>query len=353
MSFFKNKSVLITGHTGFKGAWLAEWLLADGAEVHGLSNEVVSTPSLFEILKHSERLKSHRLIDVRDSMALNRHLSLLKPEIVFHMAAQALVRPSYDDPIKTFETNVNGTLHILEAIRKKTIQPKSTVIVTTDKCYLNNETGRPFLETDPLGGKDPYSASKACAEIVTHSYIQSFFGSSSTHIATARAGNVVGGQDWSADRLIPDCLRSWKQNESVTVRAPHAIRPWQFVLEPLYGYRLLAQSLFENSKHHGEAFNFGPATENEQTVEKVVFEAFKHYSKKISNTFEPLKIDISQVQGKKESQYLKLSHEKAVRELQWKPRLGFSETLSWTLEGYTASDIQKTVAMQISNFQGL
>ena len=261
--------VLVTGHTGFKGSWLSSWLLDLGAEVAGYALEPDTEPSLFDDLGLQSRM-SHSIGDVRDLDHLAATLTAQRPEVIFHMAAQPLVRRSYDEPLYTFDTNVIGTANVLETVRA-TPSVRAVVVVTTDKVYENAETGQAYIEGDPLGGFDPYSASKACAEIVTASYSRSFFGApDSTLVATARAGNVIGGGDWAQDRLIPDCVRARMADEPVIVRNPGSVRPWQHVLEPLAGYLALGRALLEHNADAATAINFGPDLSDTLPVSRMV-----------------------------------------------------------------------------------
>lgn len=266
-AFWAGKKVLVTGHTGFKGSWLCEVLLESGAEVTGLSLAPETSPNLFSLLSLERRMTSH-LADIRDIAAVRDVVGASRPEILFHLAAQALVRPGYADPVGTFATNVIGTAHVLDAVREQQ-QLRAAVIVTTDKVYHNNEWSYPYRETDALGGHDPYSASKACAELVTASYAKSFLSAQHVRLATARAGNVIGGGDWSADRLIPDAVRAWSADVALSVRRPGATRPWQHVLEPVAAYLTLARKLFEGRAPHA-SYNFGPEPGAAATVRDVI-----------------------------------------------------------------------------------
>ncbi|HEY8278677.1 MAG TPA: CDP-glucose 4,6-dehydratase, partial [Bdellovibrionota bacterium] len=253
-SSYSNRSIFLTGHTGFKGSWLSEWLLSLGAKITGYSVDIPTNPSLFEELGLAKRFVADMRGDVRDLSSVKKAMEKSQPSIVFHLAAQPLVRASYDDPVGTFSANIMGTANVLEACRHvKSV--KAVVVVTTDKVYENVDAGRAFKESDPLGGHDPYSASKAGAEIVFSSYARSFLNGSSIAAASARAGNVIGGGDWATDRLVPDCARAWRKGEKVTVRNPKSVRPWQHVLEPLSGYLRLGQMLLEKPEGvAGEAF---------------------------------------------------------------------------------------------------
>ncbi|OFE11749.1 CDP-glucose 4,6-dehydratase [Pseudohongiella acticola] len=265
--FWFGKRVLLTGHTGFKGSWLALWLQRMGAEISGIALAPNTSPNLFELAKLSEGMDS-QFCDVRDREAIDKIVRRVDPEIVFHLAAQPLVRASYDDPVTTFDTNVMGTTHVLDALRGLSTA-RVAVMVTTDKVYANNEWCYPYRETDTLGGHDPYSASKAASEIVIASYRDAFLKQQGLAVASARAGNVIGGGDWSEDRLIPDAVRAWQSDEALDIRRPDAIRPWQHVLEPLFGYLTLAEKLWHQPELAG-AFNFGPPSHEAATVRHVI-----------------------------------------------------------------------------------
>ena len=267
---FSGKTVLVTGHTGFKGSWLTVWLQRVGARVVGLSVDVPTQPSHFETLGLASAIDDRRL-DVRDAAAVTSAFADVKPDFVFHLAAQALVRRSYRSPLETFATNTLGTATVLEALRQSG-RPCTAVMITSDKCYDNVEWVWGYRETDRLGGKDPYSGSKGAAELVIRSYFASYFAdaSSPVRIVSVRAGNVIGGGDWAEDRLVPDCIRSWADGRAVEIRSPDATRPWQHVLEPLSGYLWLATRLKDDGKFNGEAFNFGPAASDSKSVEDVI-----------------------------------------------------------------------------------
>ena len=350
-NIYKGRRVLITGHTGFKGSWLTAWLLSLGAEVAGLALPPPSEPSNFAVLGLEKRI-SHSVGDVRDLAVVAEAVQAFQPEIIFHLAAQALVRKSYDAPLDTFDTNVRGTMHVLEAARR-TPSVKTVVCITSDKCYRNDEWVWGYRETDHLGGEDPYSASKACAEIVAHSYFKSFFADGPA-AATVRAGNVIGGGDWAEDRIVPDCARAWAKGEAVTIRSPWATRPWQHVLEPLSGYLWLGARLFAGNSLPGlpldkEAFNFGPAADVNNTVAEVVDALAGHWPDFKSA------MDRAAAAGRKECTLLKLSCDKALAHLNWKAALTFPETIAYTAEWYKAyyggkSDMFELTMGQIKDY---
>ncbi|OCC30857.1 CDP-glucose 4,6-dehydratase [Leptospira interrogans serovar Canicola] len=264
-NIYKNKKVLVTGHTGFKGSWLVIWLQSLGAEVAGFSLGLPTSPNHFELLNLDKKIKDYRG-DIRDRASLSQAIDEFKPQVIFHMAAQALVRKSYQDPVATFEINIMGMINLLDVIRTKSFV-EATILITSDKAYRNDEWCWGYRETDVLGGHDPYSSSKSCADLIAQSYYYSFLKDTKTKIAITRAGNVIGGGDWAADRIVPDCIRAWGGNESVTIRSPLATRPWQHVLEPLSGYLLLGEKLYIGQEGLvGEAFNFGPDASVNQTV---------------------------------------------------------------------------------------
>lgn len=265
--FWRDRRVLITGHTGFKGGWLALWLQRLGADVTGIALPPTTTPSLFKLAHVAEVMNSH-YCDIRDAKALSALVSAVQPEIVFHLAAQPLVRASYREPLVTFTSNVMGTANLMDALRGLS-SVRVAVMVTTDKVYRNNEWPYPYREDDALGGHDPYSASKAASEIVIASYRDAFLAQQGVAVASARAGNVIGGGDWSEDRLIPDAVRAWQAGQALEIRSPQAVRPWQHVLEPLAGYMILAQKLWQRPDTAG-AYNFGPQTNDAATVRQVV-----------------------------------------------------------------------------------
>lgn len=339
MQAYRGRKVLVTGHTGFKGSWLCEWLLSLGAEVAGFSISIPTSPSHFEEIDLASRMKDYRG-DIRDLEAFQNCLNDFRPSVVFHLAAQALVRDSYESPKETFDVNVGGTVNVLEAIRRVSFV-EAAVIVTTDKCYQNKEWEFGYREIDPLGGKDPYSGSKGAAEIVFSSYAQSFFltGAHTTRVASARAGNVIGSGDWAKDRIVPDCVRAWNKEgagtkpNAVCIRSPRSTRPWQHVLEPLSGYLVLGAALLSNKTGeldgiNGESFNFGPGSDANRTVEELLIELKTTWSQ-ASWT-----VDETQTKGKSEAKLLKLVCDKAEARLKWKPTLNFSEGVEMTSLGY-------------------
>lgn len=330
-NFYKNKKILITGHTGFKGAWLTQILLNCESNITGISLPPGTSPSLFEILKVKNKVKNY-FIDIRNFDKIKKVFFREKPEIVFHLAAQAIVMNSYDDPLKTHSTNIIGTANILQATKEiKTV--KSAIIITTDKVYENKEWVYPYRENDPLGGYDPYSASKAAADIIAHSYIKSFFNikdfnkKHNTLIAIARAGNVIGGGDWAKDRLIADIIRAiYEKNEKIIIRNSRSIRPWEHVMEPLLGYLLLVKGLYEGRTDFVGAWNFGPNNESFVCVKDLVKSAIKILGKG--------ELKVKKDGSKHEVGILKLDTTKSKCILNWKPILNFEESLKFTFDWY-------------------
>ena len=324
-AFWRNRRIFITGHTGFKGSWLAFWLRKLGADVYGYALEPPTRPSHYELLK----LDINSTIgDIRDIDKLKQAMSTARPEIVFHLAAQPLVRLSYREPVNTFTTNVIGTLNVFEACRNSS-SVRAVINVTSDKCYENRELDIPYREGDPMGGHDPYSASKACSEILTNSYRRSFFsgGENSILLASCRAGNVIGGGDWASDRLIPDIMRAANDGKPACIRNPKSIRPWQHVLEPLAGYMLLGQKLFEGEKEFAEAWNFGPRIEDMLSVEDLAKEARRHWSKVDYSIF-------SNDKAPHEAKLLKLDCSKTREILEWNPAWDSRKALKMTVNWY-------------------
>ena len=324
---FKNKKIIVTGHTGFKGAWLTFWLKKLGANILGISYNFKTKPSIFNTLNLTKGVKSKDL-DIRNLKKLNKVINNFKPDFIFHLAAQSLVKKSYLYPVYTIETNSIGTLNILESL--KSLKKKcNVVLITSDKSYKNLELKRGYKENDILGGVDPYSASKACAELIIRSQINSYFKKESKiKIGIARAGNVVGGGDWSEDRLVPDCIRSWSTNKKVHLRNPQATRPWQHVFEAIGAYLVFAINLNHNKKFHGEVFNFGPNTNKNYSV-LMVIKQMRKYWKNVS-----WKLIKKKNAKHYESTLLKLNCKKAKKLLKWKSILNFDETVKFTTSWY-------------------
>jgi CDP-glucose 4,6-dehydratase len=276
-SCFDGAKILITGHTGFKGSWLSLWLTKLGAQVYGVSQDIPTTPSLFTSIELEKKLKDYRF-DICEKDLLNNLIGEIKPNFIFHLAAQSLVRPSYKDPLNTLKTNALGTAKVLDSLRLLD-KPMVAVMITSDKVYDNVEWLWGYRETDRLGGKDPYSASKGMAELVIRSYVESYFNSpnSDVRIGIARAGNVIGGGDWATDRIVPDCINAWSVSKMVDIRNLHATRPWQHVMEPLSGYLSLGLRLYESNNLHGEAYNFGPPARQNYTVRKLINEMANYW----------------------------------------------------------------------------
>jgi CDP-glucose 4,6-dehydratase len=350
-AIWAGKRVFLTGHTGFKGGWLALWLGSKGAIVRGYSLDPCTEPNLFTAARVGLLVEDIRG-DIRDSATLEPALRDFAPEVVFHMAAQPLVRYSYQDPIGTYETNVIGTARVLDAIRR-TPSVRAVVCITTDKCYENKEWLWGYRETDPLGGYDPYSSSKACAEIVSAAFRQSYFsvdrlGEHRCAVATGRAGNVIGGGDWSTDRLIPDLVRGFLAGEPALIRRPHAIRPWQHVLEPLLGYILLAEHLLTLDPRYATAYNFGPSDEDAQTVGWIVERMTKFWGDNSTWT-------LDEDPSVHEAGYLKLDASRARAELAWYPRMRLETTLHWLVDWYKAwqagADMHRFTLDQIAAYE--
>jgi CDP-glucose 4,6-dehydratase len=326
LQVYRNKTVLVTGDTGFKGSWLALWLSTLGARVIGLGLPPATREDNFVVNDLESRIR-HINADIRDPGVVDRIFQNEAPDFVFHLAAQALVLDSYREPHHTFTTNVLGTLNVLEAIRNNQ-GVKAAVMITSDKCYENQEWIHGYRESDPLGGKDPYSASKGAAEIVISSYTRSFFsGDDATAVASVRAGNVIGGGDWAKDRIVPDCIRSLKQQRPIVIRNPHAVRPWQYVLEPLYGYLLLGNALAKDRETFSGPWNFGPYHENAVPVETLVQEIVRQWG---SGSYH----STSSRHGPTESAILMLDISKAVHVLGWNPCLSLAESVRFTLDEY-------------------
>ncbi|MCI1779714.1 MAG: CDP-glucose 4,6-dehydratase [Bacteroidales bacterium] len=349
---YAGKKVLVTGNTGFKGSWLSLWLLSMGAEVYGLADGLPGEICMFDQLHIGSKIHQYT-VDVRNYDEVRKVLKEVKPDFLFHLAAQALVSVSYRKPLDTISTNVMGTANILEALREEN-PPCTAVIITSDKCYDNVEWVWGYKETDALGGKDIYSGSKGAAELIFKSYYNSFFKNKGCNVrlCTARAGNVIGGGDWALDRLVPDCMRSWKNGKSVEIRSPDATRPWQHVLEPLSGYLMLAWRLSTNDKLNGESFNFGPKAENTHTVIELLSDIGKIYG--LSEDMEPYKI--TGIVPFREAGLLKLNCDKALFFLKWTPTLNYKELVDFTAGWYKNwndrnSDIMDFTMRQISEYE--
>jgi CDP-glucose 4,6-dehydratase len=350
---YKGKKVFITGHTGFKGAWITQWLLDLGAEIAGYSLYLPSEPSLFELLNLKNKIKIDYREDILNYNILLNSLEKFQPDFVFHLAAQSIVSESYLNPRFTFQTNLMGMVNILDAL-KNVPSVKAGVFITSDKCYENVEWEYGYKETDKLGGKDPYSASKACAEIAFSSYVRSFFNLSDSFFATTRAGNVIGGGDWAKDRIVPDCMDAWSRNSVVSIRNPMSTRPWQHVLEPLSGYLWLGANLLLRKENlHGESFNFGPTPETNYSVEVLISLLRKGWETSIigvekSNIFENIK----------EAGLLKLCCDKALSKLNWTPTLCFNETAEMTTDWYQnyykcKGNIEEYTSQQIRKYSDI
>lgn len=348
---YSGKRVFVTGHTGFKGSWLCQWLIHLGAEVKGYALAPPTSPALFDALNLTEQLIDFRG-DIRTPEVLERELVAFEPHFVFHLAAQPLVRYSYKAPVETYDTNVMGTIYLLEAIRKLK-SPCAAIMVTSDKCYENREWFFGYRENDPMGGADPYSSSKGMAELAIAAYRKSFFAGSPVRIASVRAGNVIGGGDWALDRIIPDCIRACQQGLPIEVRNPLATRPWQHVLDPLSGYMQLAHQLLHCPSTGSEratledGFNFGPNNDSNRTVKDVVSELLKH----ISGCW----LDRSDPKAPHEARFLHLSTDKAQKVLNWQPTWNFADTVRHTAEWYqtflTGGDIRSLTQTQIQAFE--
>lgn len=324
---FNGKTVVITGHTGFKGSWLSIWLNMLGARVIGISSDIPTSPSNFAACALDKLVEDHR-INLDDHEAVRRLIHGSRPDFVFHLAAQALVNQAYQNPLETLQTNIMGTAHVLESLR--TLGSKCTaVMITSDKCYDNVEWEWGYRENDRIGGKDPYSASKGGAELVIRTYYESFLVNSGVRLAVARAGNVIGGGDWARDRLVPDCIRSWSLNDTVAVKNPATTRPWQLVLEPLGGYLALAMSLAQSDRFSGHAFNFGPLAESNYSVVDLIEEMRKHWENVSWTLVEP-----EPGSNVYEAALLKLNCDKALHLLSWRPTLQFDETVEATMQWY-------------------
>ena len=346
LDFWRGKRVFLTGHTGFKGSWLSLWLTSMGASVRGYALEPDTNPAMFYVARVASVLESE-IGDIRNFEALSKSMKEFNPDILIHMAAQPLVRLSYAQPVETYSTNVMGTVHVLEAARR-CINLKAIVSVTTDKVYENQEWVWGYRENEPIGGYDPYSSSKGCAELVTAAYRRSFFSASdSPALASARAGNVIGGGDWSADRLIPDAIKAFERGEPVIIRNPLATRPWQHVLEPLSGYLILAECLYQEGKHFAEAWNFGPEDKDCRSVEWILNQMVSVWggenSWKLDENPQP-----------HEARFLKLDCSKAKVQLGWLPKWNIIQTIQgiyeWNRYRMEGADMREITLHQIKKY---
>lgn len=350
-SFWRGRKVFLTGHTGFKGGWLSLWLQSLGAEVTGFALEPPTNPSIFKVAKVEQGMVSI-IGDIRDGEALSRAMKEARPDVIIHMAAQPLVRYSYAHPVETYSTNVMGTVHLLEAVRAVDTV-RAVVVVTSDKCYENREWVWGYRENEPMGGYDPYSNSKGCSELVVSAYRSSYFNLAEYNghgvaLASARAGNVIGGGDWAADRLIPDMLRAIEKSTPVLIRSPRSIRPWQHVLEPLSGYLLLAQHLCQGGAKYAEGWNFGPTDNDARPVEWIVEKLCRIWGEGASWSLDT-------VVGPHEAHYLKLDCSKAENALGWKPVWNLETTLAkivtWHQSYVSRGDMRAETISQIREFQ--
>ena len=348
---YKNRKVLVTGNTGFKGSWLCLWLIINGAKVLGISKNIPTNPSNYKILDLKSKI-SQKYIDICDYKKVSKIIKTFKPDFIFHLAAQSIVKKSFENPLETWNTNTIGTLNILESLRnlKKKI---SVVIITSDKSYKNIEISRGYKETDIFGGSDPYSASKGASELAFSSFFRSFLKyKENISIASARAGNVIGGGDWALDRIIPDCVKKWVNKENVNLRNPNSTRPWQHVLEPLSGYIKLAETLDVNKKINGDSFNFGPDLSSSYSVLDLVNEMSKYWKDAKWNNVQDSDVKIE------ESKLLQLNCDKSKNILNWQPTLNFSDTVKFTAEWYlqyykSSNEIMSITTDQINKYMEL
>lgn len=345
-TFWHGKRVFLTGHTGFKGGWLSLWLQSMGAEVHGYALTPPTEPNFYTVADVGKGMASSKIADIRDADQLRQAMQAAQPEIVFHLAAQPLVRYSYTQPVETYAVNVMGTVHLLEAVRA-TPGVKAVVNVTTDKCYENREWIWPYREDEAMGGYDPYSSSKGCSELVTAAYRRSFLADAGVAVATARAGNVIGGGDWAEDRLIPDFLRAMDLGATLRIRSPEAIRPWQHVLEPLSGYLQLAECLSTQGAPFAEGWNFGPNDEDARPVSWIV--------ERLSEMRQDIKWQCDETQQPHEANYLKLDSSKAKSQLGWKARwrlqVALQKTMEWHQTWRNGDDMRAVTLKQIVQYQ--
>lgn len=349
-SIYGGKKVLITGHTGFKGSWLSMWLVKLGAEVIGISDQIPTTPSNYEASNISDKIHDYR-IDIMDFDAVNQVVLAHNPDFIFHLAAQSLVYPAYEEPVKTLMVNSIGTINVLESIRQSK-KPVIAIMITSDKAYDNVEWVWGYKESDRLGGKDPYSASKGMAELAIKTYVESYFNEpvEGVRLGIARAGNVIGGGDWAEKRIVPDCMETWRANKIVDIRRPDATRPWQHVLEPLSGYLMLGMELYNDSTIHGEAYNFGPSANQNYSVRNLIDEMKLSWKNVRWN-------DTSNNESHlHEAGLLKLNCDKALFDLSWLPTMEFQETVRMTVDWYKVfyeadgNEMQKFTYSQIDDY---
>jgi CDP-glucose 4,6-dehydratase len=345
-AFWRGKRVFLTGHTGFKGSWLSLWLQSMGVQLRGVSLEPPTQPSMFQVANVASDM-DHHIADIRDYGKISNLMSTFKPDIIFHMAAQPLVRLSYEQPIETYATNVMGTVHVLEAARHSG-SVRAIVNITTDKCYENKEWVWGYREDEPMGGHDPYSSSKGCAELVSNAYRKSFLSNKGIALATARAGNVIGGGDWAQDRLVPDILRALEKQEQILIRNPQATRPWQHVLEPLSGYLLLAEKIYVSGQIDAEGWNFGPRDEDAQPVQNIVEQLCRAWGNDAAWTLQA-------GNHPHEANFLKLDISKARQRLNWAPRWSLTRALDattkWHQEWLMGLDMKDMCLRQIISHQ--
>ena len=348
-NFWKGKKVFITGHTGFKGGWLSIWLAESGAKVTGYSLKPETNPSLFKSCSIEKKINSI-IGDVRDEKKLKKTILEAEPDIVFHLASQPLVLKSYENPVETYEINLMGTVNILNAMRDIS-SVKAFINVTSDKCYANDENLKAFKENDSMGGYDPYSSSKACSELITAAYRSSFF-KNIVAIATARAGNVIGGGDWAENRIIPDFIKKIQQKQKLVIRNSESIRPWQFVLEPLNGYLILAEKLFLDGQHYSESWNFGPDNQDDKSVEWLISKFDKEYGEGSNFEIESTENSLH------EAKNLKLDCSKSMKRLNWAPKLNIEKSISMTCAWYKNfykgdQDMYSFSAEQIKQYESI
>jgi CDP-glucose 4,6-dehydratase len=353
-NIYKDKMVLVTGHTGFKGSWLTVWLLKLGAKVIGISKDIPTTPSMFKTLELEQKIE-HHIIDIRKLENLKKVISESKPDFIFHLAAQPIVSLSYSDPIETLSSNIMGTANMLDVLRQLNINC-TVIMITSDKAYDNVEQVWGYKEDDKMGGKDIYSGSKGAAELVIKSYYYSFFNNKKSRIklAIGRAGNVIGGGDWAKDRIVVDCMEAWSKQQSVEIRSPEATRPWQHVLEPLSGYLNLGQVLYENKILHGEAFNFGPRAEQNHTVEELLKDLSVYWNfNNVDDAF-----TVTDNIPFHEAGLLKLNCDKALFHLKWQANLAYPDTIRFTSEWYydfyrEKNDMYAMTLAQIDEYESM